>query len=122
MKTIIKIIKHQPEDKCVSVKICRLHSHKSIDDYDSKRVEYGGLNFTDNETFVDSLVQKSKHRVENQDDKESILDNNIPEEVSGEVNIDGLGSQKYSGGSVAAPLFKRISNDVFAYMGYFSEN
>ena len=38
------------------------------------------------------------------------------------VNIDGLGSQKYSGGSVAAPLFKRISNDVFAYMGYFSEN
>ena len=90
MKTIIKIIKHQPEDKCVSVKICRLHSHKSIDDYDSKRVEYGGLNFTDNETFVDSLVQKSKHRVENQDDKESILDNNIPEEVSGELNIVGL--------------------------------
>ena len=38
------------------------------------------------------------------------------------VNIDGLGSQKYSGGSVAAPLFKRISNEVFAYMGYFSEN
>ena len=38
------------------------------------------------------------------------------------VNIDGLGSQKYSGGSVAAPLFKRISNDVFAYMGYFSKN
>lgn len=38
------------------------------------------------------------------------------------VNIDGLGSQKYSGGSVAAPLFKRISNDVFSYMGYFSEN
>ena len=38
------------------------------------------------------------------------------------VNIDGLGSQKYSGGTVAAPLFKRISNDVFAYMGYFSEN
>ena len=90
MKTIIKIIKHQPEDKCVSVKICRLHSHKSIDDYSSKRVDYGGLNFTDNETFVDSLVQKSKHRFENQDDKESILDNNIPEEVSGELNIDGL--------------------------------
>ena len=37
------------------------------------------------------------------------------------VNIDGLGSQKYSGGSVAAPLFKNISNDVFAYMGYFNK-
>ena len=37
------------------------------------------------------------------------------------VNIDGLGSQKYSGGSVAAPLFKKISNDVFSYMGYFSK-
>ena len=38
-----------------------------------------------------------------------------------EVNIDGLGSQKYSGGSVAAPLFKKISNDVFSYMGYFNK-
>ena len=37
------------------------------------------------------------------------------------VNIDGLGSQKYSGGSVAAPLFKKISNDVFSYMGYFDK-
>ena len=37
------------------------------------------------------------------------------------VNIDGLGSQKYSGGSVAAPLFKKISNDVFSYMGYFNK-
>jgi len=32
-----------------------------------------------------------------------------------------LGSQKYSGGSVAAPLFKKISNDVFSYMGYFDK-
>ena len=72
MKTIIKIIKHQPEDKCVSVKICRLHSHKSIDDYNSKRVDYGGLNFTDNETFIDSIIQKSKHRVDTQDEKETI--------------------------------------------------
>ena len=37
------------------------------------------------------------------------------------VNIDGLGSKKYSGGSVAAPLFKKISNDVFGYMGYFNK-
>ena len=37
------------------------------------------------------------------------------------VNIDGLGSQKYSGGSVAAPLFKKISNDVFSYMGFFGK-
>ncbi len=90
MKTIIKIIKHQPEDKCVSVKICRLHSHKSIDDYNSKRVDYGGLNLTDNETFIDSLIQKSKHRVDTQDEKETILDTNIPEDVSGVLNIDGL--------------------------------
>jgi cell division protein FtsI (penicillin-binding protein 3) len=46
---------------------------------------------------------------------------NPPNELTIFVNIDGLGSQKYSGGSVAAPLFKKISNDVFSYMGYFNK-
>ena len=90
MKTIIKIIKHQPEDNCVSVKICRLQSHKSIDDYNSLRVDYGGLNFTDNETFIDSLTQKCSNRLDSQDDKEKILSENVPQNISGELDIDSL--------------------------------
>ena len=90
MKTIIKIIRHQPESNCVSVKICRLHSHKSINDYTSKRVDYRGLDLTNNETFVDSLSRKCSFRIEMQDEKEDIIADNIPEDVSGELDIDSL--------------------------------
>lgn len=90
MKTIIKIVKHQPDDKCISVKICRLHSHKSIDEYKSKRVNYSSLDLTNNQTFTDSLSRRCSHRIESQDENLEILSDNIPEEVSGELDIDNL--------------------------------
>jgi len=90
MKTIIKIVKHQPEDECISVKICRLHSHLSIDEYKSKRVNYSSLDLTNNQSFTDSLSRRCSHRIDSQDENIEILSDNIPEEVSGEFNIDNL--------------------------------
>ena len=90
MKVIFKIIRHVPEEKVISVKICRLHSHKSIDNYSSKRVDYSGFNFTDNDTFIDSLITKCNHRIDRQDEKEEILRDNIPIDISGELDIDNL--------------------------------
>ncbi len=90
MKTIIKIVRHEPEDRCISVKICRLHSHLSIDEYKSKRVNYSSLDLTDNQTFTDSLSRRCSHRIESQDENLEILSDNIPEEVSGELDIDNL--------------------------------
>ena len=90
MKTIIKIVKHEPEDRCISVKICRLHSHLSIDEYKSQRVNYSSLDFTDNQTFTDSLSRRCSHRIDSQDENLEIISDNIPEEVSGEFNIDSL--------------------------------
>ena len=90
MKTIIKIVKHIPEDRCISVKICRLHSHLSIDEYKSKRVNYSSLDLTDNQTFTDSLSRRCSHRIDSQDENLEILSDNIPDEVSGEFDIDSL--------------------------------
>ena len=62
-ETIVKLIKHQPEDKCVSVKYVD-YIHISLLMITTHYVlVMGVVNFTDNETFIDSLVQKSKHRV-----------------------------------------------------------
>ena len=90
MKTIIKIVRHEPEDRCISVKICRLHSHLSIDEYKSQRVNYSSLDFTDNQTFTDSLSRRCSHRIDSQDENLEILSDNIPDEVSGEFNVDSL--------------------------------
>ena len=38
MKVIFKIEKYYPDDKTIEVKLCRLHSHKPIDEYHAKAV------------------------------------------------------------------------------------
>ena len=90
MKIIFKITRHNPEEKVISVKICRLHSHKSINEYKSKRVDYSGFDMFDTETFVDSLIRKCGHRIKNQDESEEILTSNQPFEVSKELDIDNM--------------------------------
>ena len=44
----------------------------------------------DNESFIDSLVFKVKHLLEQQDENEPILDDNIPIEIGGELDIQNL--------------------------------
>jgi len=90
MKVIFKIDRHMPEEKVISVKICRLHSHNSIDEYRSVRVDYSGFDLSDNETFIESLIKTCSHRIQNQDERQEILKENIPATIMGELDIDKL--------------------------------
>ena len=73
------------------MKICNLHSQKPIDEYSAKIVDCDDLDTTDVEMFVDGLMKKSgARRIKTQEEKLPILKENIPEQVSGEVNIENL--------------------------------
>ena len=45
---------------------------------------------TDTESFIDSLVFKVKHLLQEQDENEPILDENIPIEIDDELDIENL--------------------------------
>ena len=90
MKVIFKIDRHLPEEKVISLRICRLHSHKPIDEYGSLRVDYSGFDLRDNETFIESLIKRCSNRIESQDEGEEILNENIPTNIKGQLDIDNL--------------------------------
>ena len=91
MKVILKIDEYLPEKNSVVFKTCRLHSHKSIDEFGAKVVSCDDLNMTDCETFIESLINKvSNDRIESQDESEGILDSNTPVEITGELDFQKL--------------------------------
>ena len=91
MKAIIKIDEYLSDRDSIVVKICNLHSQKPIDEYSAKIVDCYDLDKTDVEMFVDGLMKKSgARRIKTQEEKLPILKENIPEQVSGEVNIENL--------------------------------
>jgi hypothetical protein len=63
MKVILKIEEYLREKNSVVFKTCRLHSHKSIDEFGAKVVSCDDLNMTDCETFIESLVNKVSIKV-----------------------------------------------------------
>ena len=91
MKAIIKIDEYLSDRDSIVVKICNLHSQKPIDEYSAKIVDCDNLDTTDVEMFVDGLMKKSgARRIKTQEEKLPILKENIPTQVSGEVNIENL--------------------------------
>ena len=44
----------------------------------------------DTESFIDSLIFKVKHLLQEQEENEPILDENIPIEIGGELDIQNL--------------------------------
>ena len=90
MKVIFKIEKYYPDDKVIEVKLCRLHSHKPIDEYSAKAVGLDKLDLEDYSSFVDSLCRVTDHRINVQDENELILKENIPIKVDGELDIHNL--------------------------------
>ena len=91
MKAIIKIDEYLSDRDSIVVKICNLHSQKPIDEYSAKIVDCDDLDTTDVEMFVDGLMKKSgARRIKTQEEKLPILKENMPEQVSGEVNIENL--------------------------------
>ena len=65
-------------------------SHKIIDEYRTYAIELSDLNMLDHESFMDSLINKVKHLIQQQDENEPILDGNIPFEIDGELDIQNL--------------------------------
>ena len=90
MKVIVKIEEYLPDTQQIVIKICRLHSHKTIDDHRTFAIEIYDLDMTDNESFIDSLVFKVKHLLQEQEENEPILDENTPIEIGGELDIGNL--------------------------------
>ena len=91
MKVILKIDEYLQEKNSVVFKTCRLHSHKSIDEFGAKVINCDDLNMTDCETFIESLINKvSNDRIDIQDESEGRLDSNIPNEITGELDFEKL--------------------------------
>lgn len=90
MKVIVKIEKYIPNTEQITFRICGLHSHKKIDDYRDYAIEIDDLDMTNTESFIDSLVFKMKHLLEQQDESEPILDENIPIDIGDEFDIQNL--------------------------------
>ena len=91
MRTIFKIGKYNEDTNSISVKFCRLHSTKSIDDYASKLVDCSDLTLTTCESFIKSLMEKSgSRRITKEEESEPILDSNKSEIITGKLNINDL--------------------------------
>ena len=91
MKAIFKIDEHLPDTKQIVVKFCKSISHKSIDDYTSKAINYDNLDMTDTKSFVDDLMRKhGLLKIDNQELAQPVLDSNKSESVSETFNLDNL--------------------------------
>ena len=90
MKVIVKIEQYLPDTEQITFRICGLHSHKTINDYRDYAIEISDLDMTNTESFIDSLVFKVKHLLQQQEENEPILDKNTPIEIDGELDIQSL--------------------------------
>ena len=91
MKGIFKIVSHSADTKSISVKFNRLHSQTSIEDCTSLKVDYSNYDLSSIETFAKNLMRRSGQiRIQNADEKLSILSANNPTSVSGSFSMDDL--------------------------------
>ena len=90
MKFIFKIEKYSPEENLIIVRTCDSRSKKSINEWKEVAVSLDDFDLHDSELFVDSLYRRLYQRLEKQDDKEEILQDNIGEKIKGELNLKEL--------------------------------
>ena len=96
MKIICKIIEHIPDTKQILFRICRLHSHKPIDEHIRCIVCYDDLDMTDFESFKFSIIRKFQHQIQVDDEEQVILKENTPIENPA-LDIDKLVGKVFSG-------------------------
>ena len=87
MRIIFKIT--NVDSKIIEVKICRISSHKPIDEYFAKTTNITQLDFTNFENLVHSIVKANINRINLQDEKEVVIKENIPDDIN-EVNLESL--------------------------------
>ena len=91
MKGIFKIISHSSDTKTISVKFNRLHSQTSIDNCQSLSVNYSNYDTSTIEAFSGNLMRKcGQSRIQNAEEKLSIISDNTPTSVSGSFSMDDL--------------------------------
>ena len=90
MKVIIKIDEYLEDENYIIFRIARLNSHKKIDDHRTFSVDCSDLDTTDTDSYIDSLIYKYKHLIQEQDENQELLKENIPEKVSGEIDLQSL--------------------------------
>tara|TARA_B100000424_G_C22856812_1_gene456747 strand:+ start:643 stop:987 length:345 start_codon:yes stop_codon:yes gene_type:complete len=90
MKVIIKIDEYLEDENYIIFRIARLNSHKKIDDHRTFSVDCSDLDTTDTESFVDSLIFKYKHLIQEQDENQDLLKENEPVNVDEELDLKNL--------------------------------
>ena len=90
MKVIIKIDEYLENENYIVFRIARLNSHKKINDHRTFSVDCSDLDTTDTETFIDSLIFKYKHLIQEQDENQELLKENIPVNVDEELDLKSI--------------------------------
>ena len=90
MRVIIKIDEYLEDENYIVFRIARLNSHKKINDHRTFSVDCSDLDTTDTETFIDSLIIKYKHLIQEQDENQELLKENIPVKVDEELDLKSI--------------------------------
>ena len=90
MKVIIKIDEYLENENYIVFRIARLNSHKKINDHRTFSVDCSDLDTTDTESFIDSLIYKYKHLIQEQDENQELLKENIPVNVDEELDLKSI--------------------------------
>ena len=90
MRVIIKIDEYLEDENYIVFRIARLNSHKKINDHRTFSVDCSDLDTTDTESFIDSLIYKYKHLIQEQDENQELLKENIPVDVDEELDLKSI--------------------------------
>ena len=90
MKVIIKIDEYLENENYIVFRIARLNSHKKINEHRTFSVDCSDLDTTDTESFIDSLIYKYKHLIQEQDENQELLKENIPVDVDEELDLKSI--------------------------------
>ena len=90
MKVIIKIDEYLENENYIVFRIARLNSHKKINDHRTFSVDCSDLDTTDTESFIDSLIFKYKHLIQEQDENQELLKENTPVDVDEELDLKSI--------------------------------
>ena len=90
MRVIIKIDEYLENENYIVFRIARLNSHKKINEHRTFSVDCSDLDTTDTESFIDSLIFKYKHLIQEQDENQELLKENIPVNVDEELDLKSI--------------------------------
>ena len=103
MKSIIKIDEYLENENYIVFRIARLNSHKKINDHRTFSVDCSDLDVTDTESFIDSLIFKYKHLIQEQDENQELLKENIPVNVDEELDLKSIVGKVIEGRAFDGP-------------------